>query len=136
MARTSTNVAPTSTADWRVLAAAGAPGATGPQGLTGPQGPTGSQGPAGSSTFVDDRFGQNSGQAREGRSRAHSRVASGLIANGQTLSVSSNQALFALYGTTYGGNGATTFQLPNLTSVTPNGMTYYVCSVGVFPSSN
>ena len=59
-----------------------------------------------------------------------------LIANGQTLSVSSNQALFALYGTTYGGNGATTFQLPNLTSVTPNGMTYYVCSVGVFPSSN
>jgi len=34
--------------------------------------------------------------------------------NGQTLAISSNQALFALLGTTYGGNGTTTFQLPNL----------------------
>ncbi|HXK03320.1 MAG TPA: tail fiber protein [Verrucomicrobiae bacterium] len=34
--------------------------------------------------------------------------------NGQTLSISQNTALFALLGTTYGGNGVTTFQLPNL----------------------
>ncbi len=34
--------------------------------------------------------------------------------NGQTLSISQNQALFALLGTTYGGNGVTTFALPNL----------------------
>lgn len=36
------------------------------------------------------------------------------MCNGQTLSIASNQALFALLGTTYGGNGVTTFQLPNL----------------------
>lgn len=29
--------------------------------------------------------------------------------NGQLLSISQNQALFALLGTTYGGNGTTTF---------------------------
>lgn len=39
--------------------------------------------------------------------------------NGQTLSLSQNQALFALLGTTYGGNGVTTFQLPNLQGRVP-----------------
>lgn len=34
--------------------------------------------------------------------------------NGQTLAIAQNQALFALLGTTYGGNGITTFMLPNL----------------------
>ncbi|MDO8367185.1 MAG: tail fiber protein [Saprospiraceae bacterium] len=33
--------------------------------------------------------------------------------NGQILSISQNQALFALLGTTYGGNGTTTFALPD-----------------------
>lgn len=33
---------------------------------------------------------------------------------GQTLPLASNQALFALLGTTYGGNGVTTFSLPDL----------------------
>ncbi|MCG6659765.1 phage tail protein [Halomonas campisalis] len=35
-------------------------------------------------------------------------------ANGQTLAIAQNQALFALIGTTYGGNGQTTFALPDL----------------------
>ena len=34
--------------------------------------------------------------------------------NGATMSVSQNTALFSLLGTTYGGNGVSTFQLPNL----------------------
>jgi microcystin-dependent protein len=34
--------------------------------------------------------------------------------NGAILSVSQNTALFSLLGTQYGGNGQTTFQLPNL----------------------
>jgi microcystin-dependent protein len=33
---------------------------------------------------------------------------------GQTLQISPNTALFSLLGTTYGGNGVTTFQLPDL----------------------
>lgn len=35
-------------------------------------------------------------------------------ANGQLLSISQNTALFSLYGTTFGGNGQTTFGLPDL----------------------
>jgi microcystin-dependent protein len=34
--------------------------------------------------------------------------------NGQLLPISQNSALFALIGTTYGGDGSTTFALPNL----------------------
>jgi len=34
--------------------------------------------------------------------------------NGQLLSIAQNSALFSLLGTTYGGNGQTTFALPNL----------------------
>jgi microcystin-dependent protein len=36
--------------------------------------------------------------------------------NGQILSIAQNQALFSLLGTTYGGNGSTTFALPNIQS--------------------
>ncbi len=35
-------------------------------------------------------------------------------ADGQLLPISSNSALFSLYGTTYGGDGRTTFALPDL----------------------
>jgi len=36
------------------------------------------------------------------------------LCNGQTLPINQNQALFSLMGTTYGGDGITNFQLPNL----------------------
>jgi len=36
------------------------------------------------------------------------------FANGQFLPINQNQALFSLLGTMYGGNGQTTFALPNL----------------------
>lgn len=39
--------------------------------------------------------------------------------NGQLIAISQNSALFSLLGTTYGGNGTTTFQLPNLQSRLP-----------------
>lgn len=39
--------------------------------------------------------------------------------NGQLLSIAQNQALFSLLGTTYGGDGRTTFGLPNLQGRTP-----------------
>src|SRR5262245_15523332 len=34
--------------------------------------------------------------------------------HGQVLPIAQNQALFSLLGTTYGGNGVTTFALPDL----------------------
>jgi microcystin-dependent protein len=36
------------------------------------------------------------------------------LCNGQLLPINQNQALFALLGTSYGGNGQTTFALPDL----------------------
>ena len=39
--------------------------------------------------------------------------------NGQLLSIAQNQALFSLLGTTYGGNGQTTFGLPDLRGAVP-----------------
>ncbi|MEL4245096.1 phage tail protein [Shewanella xiamenensis] len=39
--------------------------------------------------------------------------------NGQLLSISQNSALFSIIGTTYGGNGQTTFALPNMQGRVP-----------------
>ncbi|MGB6687508.1 MAG: tail fiber protein [Terracidiphilus sp.] len=41
------------------------------------------------------------------------------LCNGQTLAINQNAALFSLLGTTYGGNGTTTFALPNLQARMP-----------------
>ena len=41
------------------------------------------------------------------------------MCNGQILPIAQNTALFSLLGTTYGGNGQTTFALPNLQSRVP-----------------
>lgn len=38
------------------------------------------------------------------------------LANGQLLPINQNMPLFSLFGTTYGGNGQTTFALPDLRS--------------------
>ena len=39
--------------------------------------------------------------------------------NGQFLPINQNQALFSLFGTMYGGNGQTTFALPDFRGRTP-----------------
>ena len=54
------------------------------------------------------------------------------ICAGQTMAINQNQALFAVLGTTYGGNGVTTFQLPNLQGRTPIGYSnnYPIGAVG------
>lgn len=41
------------------------------------------------------------------------------LCNGQLLSIAENQALFAVIGTTYGGDGVQTFALPNLQGRAP-----------------
>lgn len=41
--------------------------------------------------------------------------------NGQLLSIAQNTALFSILGTTYGGDGRTTFALPNLNGRVPVG---------------
>src|SRR4026209_2289624 len=41
------------------------------------------------------------------------------LCNGQSLPINQNQALFSLLGTIYGGNGQTTFALPDLRGNVP-----------------
>ena len=61
-------------------------------------------------------------------------VGSGVPATGQLLAISLNTALFSLLGTTYGGDGRTTFALPDLRAAAPNNLTYVICTEGIYPS--
>ena len=45
-----------------------------------------------------------------------------MACNGQLLQINQNQPLFSLIGTTYGGDGRTTFGLPNLQGLMPLSM--------------
>lgn len=44
------------------------------------------------------------------------------VCNGATIQIQQNQALFSLLGTRYGGNGTTTFQLPDFRNRVPRGL--------------
>jgi len=44
-----------------------------------------------------------------------------MLCQGQILQISTNIALFSLLGTNYGGDGVTTFALPDLKSAVPVG---------------
>jgi microcystin-dependent protein len=54
--------------------------------------------------------------------------------NGQLLPISQNVALMELIGTTYGGNGHTTFALPDLPPRSPEGPHYFIALQGAIPS--
>lgn len=71
-----------------------------------------------------------------------------MVCHGQVLAINTNQALFALLGTTYGGNGFNTFNIPDLRKKDKNGNYYvvgqimedgtpyidsYICIAGIFP---
>ena len=119
--------------------ATGSTGSTGPQGATGPQGPTGPAGTAG--IFGTNNNASGAGSAAgaactlgDVQLTASTAVATNwLPAKGQTLTVESNSALASLIGDNYGGNGSTTFDLPNLTAAAPDGLTYIICVAGVYP---
>ena len=55
------------------------------------------------------------------------------LCNGQLLPIASFQALFQLIGTTYGGDGKTTFAVPNIPPLVPNGAAYYMSLFGQVP---
>jgi microcystin-dependent protein len=59
-----------------------------------------------------------------------------LPCDGRSISPSGNEALFALLGIQFGGNGTTGFALPKLTPV-PSGaapaLGYWICTQGIFP---
>lgn len=54
---------------------------------------------------------------------------------GQTLTISQNAALYSLIGPIYGGDGKTTFALPNLKGAEPlPGMMYFIVTQGIYPT--
>ncbi|OPX45622.1 phage tail collar domain protein [Ruminiclostridium hungatei] len=54
---------------------------------------------------------------------------------GQMLQIMQNQALYSLLGSTYGGDGRTTFALPNLKGAEPlPTMKYYIAVTGIYPT--
>ena len=58
-----------------------------------------------------------------------------MLCDGATLPINQYSAVFSLVGTTYGGDGRTTFALPNLTGKEPiPGSLYCICMQGNFPS--
>jgi microcystin-dependent protein len=58
-----------------------------------------------------------------------------LLCNGQILQIQQNTALFSLIGTKFGGNGTTTFAIPNLQGAEPQpGTGYYICVSGIYPT--
>ncbi|KAA6457222.1 tail fiber protein [Acidobacteria bacterium AB60] len=56
-----------------------------------------------------------------------------LPADGRTLPISSNTALFSLVGNNFGGDGVTNLKLPDLRSFAPQGLQYSICVSGIFP---
>ena len=136
---------------------AGSTGPAGPSGPTGPQGPVGPQGPAGTATIpanltaLSNNLSTN-GVAFLGNSRFRYAVdcqlgdmilsvngyggGAGLPADGRLLQIYQNTALFSILGTQFGGNGQTTFGLPDLRAFAPKGLQYSICVQGIFPSQN
>lgn len=63
------------------------------------------------------------------------------LCNGAILQVMQNQALFSLIGATYGGNGSSTFGLPNLLGAIPYAnpnpnspmLAFYIATQGIYP---
>ncbi len=62
-----------------------------------------------------------------------------LLCNGQMLTIAQNAALFSLLGSRYGGDGTTTFAVPNMnrfpmTSANGAPLSWIICIEGTFPS--
>jgi len=56
-----------------------------------------------------------------------------MVCDGSLLSVQEFPALFQLIGNTYGGDGKTTFAVPKIPPVVPNGPAYYISVFGQAP---
>jgi len=64
-----------------------------------------------------------------------------VFCHGQTLNVSGNDALYSILGTRYGGDGLTTFSVPNIkpvlgaeTNSSYDDLNYIICINGYYPS--
>jgi microcystin-dependent protein len=58
------------------------------------------------------------------------------FAQGQLLQIADHQALYSVLGTAYGGDGRTTFALPDTRGDEPACMHYIIALQGIFPPRN
>jgi hypothetical protein len=56
-----------------------------------------------------------------------------LPADGRLIPILMNTALYSLLGTTFGGDGASNFGLPDLRALAPNNTIYLICINGIYP---
>ena len=136
----------------------GLTGATGPAGPKGPKGATGPQGPPGDPVHLpanlatlSESLSSNGGVSDTGADTFKFAASSycvlgdivlsingygegALPADGRLLSISENTALFTLIGTNFGGDGRSTFGLPDLRPFAPQGLQYSICVLGIFPA--
>lgn len=107
---------------------------------TGPQGPAGTTGIFGAKTNAASGVtGTANSSCYDGQillSAGRTAPPGTLPADGQTLNIVGNTAIFALLGTEYGGNGRTNFKLPDLRKSAPDGLTYSICVEGLYPPSS
>jgi hypothetical protein len=138
--------------DTGLTGAQGPEGPTGPSGPTGPAGPAGPQGPQGPKgdpggtsglLFGNPNIPDGSSGSNGGMERILGEVwlfagnfapGSTLVCDGRLLPINQNQALFSLLGTTYGGDGRTTFAIPDLRNYAPAHVSYVIQIQGIFPS--
>lgn len=142
--------------------ATGATGAEGPKGATGATGPAGPRGPAGPQgapgtvpanlATLSGKLSTNGGVAFTGAQSfkydtslcmigdvilsVNGYGGGALPADGRTLPIAQFTAAFTLLGTNFGGNGQTTFALPDLRAFAPQGLQYSICVEGIFPSQS
>jgi len=135
---------------------AGIAGPHGPTGPTGPAGPAGPQGPPGSIPANLTTLSNNLSTSGVSFTGAETFIApecnylsigdvflsvngygagGALPADGRILTIQGNTALFSLLGINFGGDGITTFALPDLRPFAPKGLQYSICAtVGIYPS--
>jgi microcystin-dependent protein len=131
------------------MGATGATGATGLQGSQGSPGLPGPQGPPGTSGGNALGTGTNAPISAPDLSvngptttcvlgdvvLTAGRLASNyLSASGQALQIADFGPLFEVVQSAYGGDGVTSFNLPDLRAAAPNGLTYEICVSGNRPN--
>lgn len=53
--------------------------------------------------------------------------------DGRTMAIKGNEPLFTVIGNAFGGDGTTSFKIPDYASIAPPGSKYYIATTGFYP---
>jgi hypothetical protein len=111
----------------------GTAGATGVRGASGPAGTAGIFGTNNLGVIPLDTGGATCTIGQIQLSTAPYYPVNYLPADGRTIQINANSALFSVIGVGYGGNGTSNFNLPDLRAAAPDNTQYLICVAGTFP---